>query len=322
MDWSLSNPSLLSGLLAVITGLLLWWYAYHSPKALIDVSEDRSLHRGRAITGAGLYLFLPFALMGLWLYPLFVPLSVILLLSVLGYLDDRFKLSFQLRLWCQLAAAMLTLWSVGVDAHLGWQLFLVLGLLWWVNLFNFMDGANGMAGLHALVSLACYGVIFGQAFSQDSVFTYLTWAGVVLMLIYLLFNLILKKLFMGDSGSLPLAWLQAVLALYAMAYDLLTPLQVAMLHVVFIVDATATLMVRLKRGENITAAHSTHFYQRLIKSGWAHWQVSLAYAAVSLLCGLLVVMTQSATTVVQYAQSFVVYGLGMAVFIKFYKLGR
>ena len=322
MDWSLNNPLIASSGLALGVGWLLWWYAYHSPKALLDVQQQRSLHQGQAITGAGILLFLPYCLLGLWLYPLFVPLYVVLLLSVVGWLDDRFNLSFQWRLWVQLAAAVLTLWAIQPPHEWIWLGCLVLALLWWVNLFNFMDGANGMAGLHALVSLACYGYLFSQAFAQNNVFSYLPWAGLMAVAVYLWFNLMLKKLFMGDSGSLPLAWLLAVLALYALYYDMLSVWQVAMIHAVFIVDATATLLLRVQRRENITQAHSTHLYQRLIKSGRSHGQVSGLYGLITLLCGLLVLSTQTASLHVQYAQLIVVYGLLLAIFMKFYKLER
>lgn len=322
MAWSLNNPLWASSGLALGVGILLWWYAYRSPKALIDVQQQRSLHQGKAITGAGILLFLPFSLLGLWLYPLFVPLYVVLMLSVLGYVDDRFNLSFQWRLWVQLLAAVLTLWAVQLPVAWIWLVLLVVALLWWVNLFNFMDGANGMAGFHALASLACYAYVFTEAFAPNNVLAYLTWAGLAIVVVYLWFNLVLKKLFMGDSGSLPLAWLIAVLALYAMYYDLLSHWQVAIIHAVFIVDATATLLSRIHRRENITEAHSTHLYQRLIKAGRSHGQVSGLYGLTTVVIALLVLSTQSVAIHVQYTQLFVVYGLMSVIFMKFYKLGR
>ena len=85
MDLNLNNYWFVSAVVAVVVTLLLWWYAYHSKMAVVDQQDQRSLHLGSAITGAGILMFIPFCLAGLLLYPLFVPLYVILVLSVLGF---------------------------------------------------------------------------------------------------------------------------------------------------------------------------------------------------------------------------------------------
>ncbi len=322
MDLSLSNYWLASAVTATTVLLLLWWYAYFSKLAVLDQQDQRSMHQGRTITGAGILMFIPFSLGGLALYPLFIPLYIITALSVLGFVDDRHELSFQLRLMLQVAAALITLYIIGFDVSYGVLLFLVLCLLWWVNLFNFMDGANGMAGLHALVALGFYGWIFNSHFTHENVFHYLTVAGLLILLVYLIFNLWLNKLFMGDSGSLPLAWLIATMALYSMHYSLLTQTQIATLHAVFIVDATWTLFNRIRLGENITKAHASHLYQRLIKNGFTHVKVSMIYAMATLLCVVLVWFTLTSKVVVQYAVMFLVYMFFTLIFMKYLNTGR
>ncbi len=322
MDLNLSNYWFASAVTASMVLLLLWWYAYFSKLAVLDQQDQRSLHQGRAITGAGILMFVPFSLGGLTLYPLFVPLYIIIALSVLGFFDDRHELSFQLRLLLQVVAAVATLYVIGFDSSYWLLVFLVLCLLWWVNLFNFMDGANGMAGLHALVSLAFYGWIFSSHFTHDNVFHYLTAAGLLILLVYLIFNLYLNKLFMGDSGSLPLAWLIAIMALYSMHYSLLSQVQIATLHAVFIVDATWTLFNRIRLGESITKAHASHLYQRLIKNGLTHAKVSMVYAFATLLCVVLVWFTHKSEVVVQYGVLFMVYLFFTLIFMKFLSTGR
>ena len=239
-----------------------------------------------------------------------------------GFVDDRHELSFQLRLLLQITAAVISLYTIDLSASYFVLLFLVICLLWWINLFNFMDGANGMAGFHGLLSLVFYGGLFINHFNQDLVFNYLTTASLMILVVYLVFNLWLKKLFMGDSGSLPLAWLIAIMALYSLHYGLLSQAQIATIHAVFIVDATLTLFNRIRLGENITQAHATHLYQRLIKKGLAHATVSVIYALITLLCCLLVWLTLHADRVVQYATFFSTYLILTLIFMKFLNTGR
>ena len=313
---------MVSAVSATAVLLLMWWYAYFSKMAVHDQQDQRSLHQGKAITGAGILMFVPFGLAGIYLYPLFVPLYVIVALSVLGFFDDRHELSFQLRFLLQIVAAVITLYAMGLTQSYLLLGFLVICLLWWVNLFNFMDGANGMAGLHGLVSLLFYGWLFGGQFLHDNVFDYLATASVMILLVYLIFNLWLKKLFMGDSGSLPLAWLIAVMALYSLYYGSLNHAQIATIHAVFIVDATLTLFNRIRMGENITQAHASHLYQRLIKNGHSHFKVSVIYGLITLFCTVLVGLTLNYDEVVQYTAMVMVYLILTGIFMKSLNTGR
>ncbi len=322
MGLNLNNFWWLSIASALLVLLLLWRYAYHSQLAIQDEQNSRSLHHGKTLTGAGILMFVPWCLFGLLLTPLLVPMYVILALSVLGFVDDRYDVSFKIRLLIQILAALVTLYSVGLITPVWLALFLAFCLLWWINLFNFMDGANGMAALHGIVSLGFYGWVFVDKYNQVTIFSYMTLASVLVLSIYLIFNLWLKKLFMGDSGSLALAWIIAVMALFALQTGSLNYAQVAVIHATFIVDATMTLMLRLRLGENVTQAHAMHLYQRLIKSGRSHSEVSGIYALVTLLCCLLVWLTLSSGSLVQYSAFFAVYFILLTVFMKFLRLER
>lgn len=315
MVLSLNNFGWLSGALALLVLLMLWRYAYHSQMVIYDAQKSRSLHQGQALTGAGILIFVPWCLLGLLLAPLFVSFYVIMVLSVLGFIDDRYDVSFKVRLVVQILMALITLYAMGSITPWWLVVFLTFCMLWWVNLFNFMDGANGMAALHGVVSLGFYGIVFADKFSQATIFNYVTFASVLVLLVYLIFNMWLKKLFMGDSGSLPLAWVIAVMALYAIQTNTMSYAQVALLHSVFIVDATLTLVHRLLKGENVTQAHATHLYQRLIKSGYTHSTVSACYALLTLLCCLMVWLTLNSQWLVQYVTSAVVYVIFFGVFV-------
>ena len=116
---------------------------------------------------------------------------------------------------------------------------------------------------------------------------FLIQTALLLLVVFAVFNVVLKKLFMGDSGSLPLAWLLAIVALYGLVTGQLNMAQIATIHAVFIADATFTLLRRFRQREQITQAHATHLYQRLVKSGFSHASVSAVYAMLTAsLCGV------------------------------------
>jgi len=322
MGLNLNNFWWFSIALALLVLVLLWRYAYHSRIKIQDEHNSRSLHQGKTLTGAGILMFVPWCLCGLLLAPLFVPFYVILALTVLGFADDRYDLSFRLRLFLQILAALITLYSVGLLTPLWLMVFVAFCLLWWVNLFNFMDGANGMAALHGMVSLGFYGWVFADKFNQVTIFSYMTFASMGVLGVYVIFNMWLKKLFMGDSGSLPLAWIIAVMALFALNSEALSYVQIAVIHAVFIVDATATLIDRLKQNENVTQAHAKHLYQRLIKTGYSHHLVSGVYAFLTLLCCLLVGLTLKEGWGAQFVVFAAIYLILLGVFMKFLRLGR
>ena len=283
MAWNLNNHMWLSLATALWVLLSLYWYAYQSQWAVIDHPGERSSHQHQALTGAGLLLFLPLSLVVLWQSPTSVAIYSMLALSLLGFVDDKFDLSFQIRLAVQAGLAAALLWSFGLlDTHL-LTAFLLLALLWWINLFNFMDGINGMAVFHAWVIL----LFSGWYYTLSHELGFLIQTALLLLAVFAVFNVVLKKLFMGDSGSLPLAWLLAIVALYGMATGQLNMAQIATIHAVFIADATFTLIRRVWNRQQITQAHATHLYQRLVKSGFSHASVSAAYAIfTALLCGL------------------------------------
>ena len=317
MDLSLNNQLLLIGFNVLVVSLLLIWYAYGNQFVLTDQASSRSLHQGQALTGAGFFIFIPLSVFILIGYTHFLLAYLIGLMSVLGFLDDKYDLSFKLRLLIQAVIIMTCLWLLGHDFS-ALFVFLSLCMLWWINLFNFMDGANGMAGLHAWVVAVFYVFIL----HTEPVAYFISLSLVFLLFVYLLFNMYLKKLFMGDSGSLPLALVLGLLAMLAIQNNTLSYPQVAVIHAVFIVDATLTLFYRLKKGDNITQAHASHLYQRLIKAGRSHEQVSIWYASITALLCAVVYLTAALSLVVQYGILLMVYLLLLLIFMKYLSIGR
>ncbi|HHL31300.1 MAG TPA: hypothetical protein ENJ41_01855, partial [Oceanospirillales bacterium] len=243
-------------------------------------------------TSAGLIFMLPLLLSS------FVDTSTsslglaLLLLIILGGVDDFNAISVKLRLLVIIAVSVFTLYVFFAPFTLNYLLlgFYLLGLVWWMNLYNFMDGADGMATLHALVAMVGYVLAYGLLSSGDNqllIYMLLFSGG---LLAFLLFNFPVAKMFMGDAGSLSVAFVLACFALYGLANNLFDETLVISFHLVFIVDATLTLLTRIRFKQRLSQAHRLHLYQCLIAAGSRHGQVSFYYALVSLILVLLTLM--------------------------------
>lgn len=197
------------------------------------------------------------------------------LVAGIGAWDDHRPLSPWLRLAVHgLAGALLggALWWAGAPAWLAVAgALLVPGL---VNVWNFMDGINGLAASQALL---CAG-LFASGLAGD--WRLLAWAAAAACLGFLPFNFPRARIFLGDVGSgalgLALAWLLAVLVLQRPGA---WPSALALLP--FLADAGFTLVRRMLRGEKWWQPHATHLYQRLARRHGSHVPVTLAYAGVT-----------------------------------------
>jgi len=240
---------------------------------------------GSGITGNGLP------------YSLVLPLFFVALVS-LG--DDIRELSPYLRLVVQVAAAISFMGLAGVFSEPCfrglWGGLLVapagiLGVVWIVgmaNLYNFMDGIDGLAAGQGLVVALFFSLV--QYMQGDAVLAYL---GLVLAtgcIGFLAFNFPPAKVFMGDVGSVSIGFILAALGLLGVArhpgWD--TLLLVPMLSANFIFDGGFTLLARIKRGENILEPHRSHLYQRFSQSGFSQRTVSMTNYGLAIIQGILV----------------------------------
>jgi hypothetical protein len=150
-----------------------------------------------------------------------------------------------------------------------------------INLYNFMDGADGLAGGMAVVGFSAYAAAAGLAGNAHVALTSLCVAAAAAA--FLVLNFPPARIFMGDSGSIPLGFLAAALGLLGWrdeSWPLWFPLVV---FAPFVVDASVTLARRALRGERIWEAHRSHYYQRLVLTGWTHRQLALAEYGLMLL---------------------------------------
>lgn len=265
---------------AVCFFLLRWLLRGRLAKTTLDQPNHRSLHDTPTPRIGGLAVLAGILGGGLLAggnSPLLFCLLV--LLGGFCFLDDRFGLSAALRLPVHLlvaAAWIISLGKVGAGDTASWlALFgLTLALGWMMNLYNFMDGANGLAGGMAVFGFGAYGAAAGLAGQPE--LAALACVVAAAALAFLCFNFDPARVFLGDAGSVPLGFLAGALGLWGgqtAAWPAWFPLLV---FSPFIVDATVTLARRGWRGEKVWQAHHDHAYQRLIRSGWSHRRLAVA----------------------------------------------
>lgn len=265
---------------------------------------ERSNHTQPARQLGGLAL-VPMILVSLWIFgpatgferQFLVSTSLAaLLLWIVGFLDDRHHLPEAVRLASQLSASIIAIYGLGADFRLLPEflpflierILLVLALVYFINLTNFMDGLDLMvvSGMGIPLALLAGFSAFGlAAFSTGSLAASIAGglAG------FALFNRPKAQVFLGDSGSLPLGMLSG-LAFFMAARDMSVGAGL-ILPLFFIADATSTLIMRLAAGDNIFAAHSKHAYQVAKRSGWSVWNIVRSVAALNLVLGLCALAT-------------------------------
>jgi UDP-N-acetylmuramyl pentapeptide phosphotransferase/UDP-N-acetylglucosamine-1-phosphate transferase len=259
---------------------------------------ERSNHTQAARQLGGLAI-VPAILISLWIFGpengldrQFVVTATIaaLLLWITGFLDDRHHLPESIRLVSQLLASAIAVYGLGPDFRLLPDLLplflerglLVLALVYFINLTNFMDGLDLMVVSGLGIPLALLAGF--SAFGLTALGTGNLAASIAGSLAgFAVFNRPKAKVFMGDSGSLPVGLLSG-LAFFLVARDM-SVWAGLILPLFFIADATSTLLMRLAAGENILAAHSRHAYQVAKRSGWTVWQVILSVGALNLVLG-------------------------------------
>lgn len=212
--------------------------------------------------------------------PILMPLMLgTLVLATISLLDDFENISVSLRLLAHTAVAigcLLMLPRMGG----GGIVLATLATVWMTNLYNFMDGADGLAGGMAVIG---FGALATAAWWAGAPQLALFCSSIAATsLAFLRFNFPPAKLFMGDTGSIPLGFLAAAVGVYGVAQNLWPVLFPVMVFSPFIADASVTLIKRGVRGEKIWHAHREHYYQRLVRMGWSHRQMVIAAYALML----------------------------------------
>ncbi|MCY7388979.1 MAG: glycosyltransferase family 4 protein [Burkholderiales bacterium] len=267
---------------------------------LLDVPSARGLHVVPIPRIGGIAIFASvWALAGIWMQRDLVAgiagLSFVLL--AVSVIDDVKPLSAVLRLLVHAGAAilLLLLWVNAFGLQPGrtsmsirllmsppGALAIALAIVWMTNLYNFMDGADGLAGGMSAVGFGTYAAALtiqvGDAGPLGLLATALTGAS----LGFLLFNFSPAKVFMGDAGAIPLGFLAAALGIHGNLLGYWPWWFMVLVFSPFIVDASVTLLRRTLQGHKPWVAHRDHFYQRLVIRGWSQRTTAVAYYALML----------------------------------------
>jgi Fuc2NAc and GlcNAc transferase len=270
-------------------------------RRLLDVPNDRSSHSQPTPRGGGFALMVAHLLgvllgatLGLVDLSLMLALAVGgLAVAIIGFLDDHGHVSAPLRLALHILALVWAIVWLGtlppVDfgwgaVNLGWagSALLVLYLAWFLNLFNFMDGIDGIAGAQAVcISVTSAALAFHAGGGARAALPMVLLAAATIG--FLVWNWPPARIFMGDVGSGYLGYALGVLALWTVAEGWLTPWVWLILGGGFLADATVTLFRRARTGFRLVEAHRSHAYQRLSRHWGSHRSVTLGFVAISML---------------------------------------
>lgn len=281
MPSSWTSPALaFAGALWLLTSLL----RRHALLPM-DHPNERSLHAAPVprVGGVGMLggmlaaaLVLPGSVW-VWMIPA-------LALAAISLLDDVRGLPVTWRLAAHAGvAAGFLFWTAPHMPLLG-LVGLMLAFVWMTNLYNFMDGSDGLAGGQALFGFSAYGLAAWLGGAPDLAWFCFSLAAAALG--FLRFNFPPARVFMGDAGSIPLGFLAAALGFEGWRRGLWSGALPLLAFSPFIVDASVTLARRLARGEKVWQAHKTHYYQRLVRMGLGHRGTALGeYALMVLVAG-------------------------------------
>jgi Fuc2NAc and GlcNAc transferase len=270
---------------------------YAIKQSLVDIPNDRSSHTVATPHGGGIAIALTWFVGLIYLYfngqiesNLFYALMVGIIISVVSYFDDLFELSAKFRLLAQTLVAAIVLYFLGglenlnfaifnLDNQIITNIFAFLLIVWFINLYNFLDGIDGYAGSEAIFLGIAGFLLFGGAHFLvliAAVFGFLVW------------NWHKAKIFMGDVGSTLLGYNVAIFTIYY-ANSASENLWIwIVLFGLFWFDATLTLLRRKLNGEKLSQAHRKHAYQRLTQAGWSHSKVTLYALVINITIFLLI----------------------------------
>ena len=266
----------------------------------LDRPNERSLHKqpvprtGGLGVLAGALISIGFGGAALWL-----PITLVVILAAVSFTDDLRGLSTIVRLAAHLAAAGILVWCVLTPMHPLELALLALAVAWTTNLYNFMDGSDGLAGGMALFGFGTYAI--AASVSGHAPLLALDVALAAAACAFLLFNFPPARIFLGDVGSVPLGFLAASLGLQGWR-DNVWPLWFPLLvFAPFVADATVTLIKRLLKGDKVWQAHRDHYYQRLVRMGVGHRRTALTWYALMLACALAALYARGERPAIQAA---------------------
>ncbi len=279
---------------ALAAPLLIAWFVIEALRrsryaaVLADVPNERSLHASARPRLGGLGVMAGALPVMAWAgdAPVVALAACAFVLALVSLADDVRSLPIAVRLPAQIAAAAFAILAIGGPAAARDGLdvveagFAILALVWMTNLYNFMDGSDGLAGGMALAGFGAMALAAAMARQWPLALACAAIASACLG--FLAHNLPPARVFLGDAGSVPLGFLAGALGLHGtltQAWSIALPI---LAFSPFIADASVTLARRVIRGDEFWRAHRTHYYQRLVLAGWSRRRLAIAAYALML----------------------------------------
>lgn len=289
-------------LVILLASLVLTWVVkvLAVRKNIIDVPNERSSHSIPTPRGGGLAIVICWYGAITYLYfmnqleaKLFFAFISGGLLAITGILDDIFSLAPRLRLVVQAVSASLALFFLGgfnIDFHVSElpmvtpaiNIIIVIGMVWFINLYNFLDGIDAYAAMEGIFISLAFFLFTGASLSLVLILAVLG---------FLYWNWPKAQIFMGDVGSTQLGFILIVSGIYFHNTHQFHFTYWLILTALFWFDATYTLYRRWQNKEKLSKAHRKHAYQRIVQSGFSHLKTNVYALIVNFLLFLLVFLS-------------------------------
>ena len=273
-------PPIISAFVTMMLTLLL---TLNKNGMIQDIPNERSLHTEPIPRVGGIAIMAGILsgwilLFHFWEWWIVLPVLGLFMLSLV---DDVRNLSAKIRLLGHFVAAVIVVTGAGIQWL--WLLPVLLFIVWMTNLFNFMDGSDGLAAGMALFGFSFYGV--AGLMHGNEAFAMMNFTIGAAALGFLYHNFYPARVFMGDAGSIPLGFLAAAFGVWGWQQGYWPFWFPVLVFSPFVIDASATLLKRTRRREKLTEAHRDHYYQRLIRMGWGHRNTAVAEYMLMLAAG-------------------------------------
>tara|TARA_B100000795_G_scaffold19075_1_gene12644 strand:+ start:922 stop:1971 length:1050 start_codon:yes stop_codon:yes gene_type:complete len=253
-----------------------------------DIPNKRSLHE-EAKPRIGGVIFMIIILI-FWLVSDFIVLPIIntfylslvtISLMAISFLDDLKSISALVRIIFHFILVSFFILSINLDLNLLFLFCIIILMVWMINLFNFMDGSDGLAAGMAVIGFGSY---FTASFLAGD-FGFAIKNGIIAMCLlgFLFFNFPPAKVFMGDVGSISLGFLSGAIGIIGWEKEIWPIWFPLVIFSPFIVDSSVTLFKRILKREKFWQAHREHYYQRLILLGWSHKKTAIILYLVMIL---------------------------------------
>ncbi len=269
-----------------VTFFFILWLIKGKANWVLDYPNSRSLHSVPVPRIGGLGLLLG-VVVTWFLFSVTLPLALwigIVLLVLISLVDDIWHAP----VWCRLLMqSMVAAGFAGIFllASYGWTVVLLVSvaIVWMSNLYNFMDGSDGLAGGMTLIGFGYYGLFALLAGNYEFAMVNFSIAAAAVAFLY--HNFYPARVFLGDAGAIPLGFLAAALGVLGWLDGLWSLWLPILVFSPFIADATVTLTKRFIRGEKIWHAHREHYYQRMVQTGFGHRNTALSAYVLMLTVG-------------------------------------